>query len=868
MLINILIDSSLLSTIIPLVDVTPLPITESWSQLDLNLTVLIVLVFYGIFTLVQNIPNKDKFNWQSQIFSNLIPSNTVSSLILLWVGIALWGMGYSHFQHLKIKTGLNLNDWVLLAIAITFLSNIYLQLNQSEPHYTQALLMSIPKGYPLSSSSSIATLTHPITSEAKHSHSGAEKPSQVSSSVDLSHLILSSINQMSDPMLWVANSGKLLYGNQSACHFFGYDSAELESLTIHDITLDFPASMWSLHWRTLQQCGSLKIETRCRTKHQRPLAVEMTINHLQIPGQKECQCIIIRDISDHKQIERALRLRQGELRTLVNNIQGAVYRSTFETKRTMAFISDGIEAMIQCSARDLIHNRCCCFNSLIHPIDRSLVTQQIKTAIQTRKPYSIEYRLQRQDGSWRWVYDQGQGVFDSSGKLLWLSGAIFDITENKKALGALRASEERLQLALSGSHQGLWDWYIRANEFYLSPQWLLQLGYSIDDIDSQPKTWLKLVHPADRHHLIQNIRQHLLGNTRLCHVEYRMLSQCGEWHWILNRSKVVCRDRQGRALRMIGTVQDISDRKLAEVRERAKTQQLEQTLLQLKETQTQLIQSEKLSSLGQMVAGLAHEINNPVTFISGNISFAQQYLDDLLHLIQLYQQHHPQPHPEIFDWMDEIELEFLMDDLPKLFTSMEVGASRIKDIICSLRNFSRLDEAEMKQVDIHEGIDNTLLILQHRLYNFSAKVEIQVIKEYGQLPEVECYAGQLNQVFLNLLSNAIDAILDYQKTTGYNAQVEPTILIQTAMIKSDWIKIEIIDNGTGMTEEVQQHLFEPFFTTKPVGTGTGLGLATSYQIIKKHGGNLTCESVVGQGAKFIIEIPQKTAIDLNLEKAS
>ncbi|MGB3404078.1 MAG: PAS domain-containing protein [Microcoleaceae cyanobacterium] len=706
------------------------------------------------------------------------------------------------------------------------------------------------------------------TTISKKKHPTSSPPSQNIPSPDLSHLINSSIDQMSDPMLWIANSGKLLYGNQSACRFFGYSSAELQSLTIHDITLDFPASMWSSHWRTLQQCGSLKIETRCCTKHQRPLPVEMTISHLQSPNFKECQCIIIRDISDHKQIERSLRQRQGELRSLVNNIQGAVYRSTFETKRTMAFISDGIEAIIQCSAIDIIRNRCCCFQSLIHPIDRSIVTQQIKAAIKTRKPYSIEYRLQRQDGSWRWVHDQGQGVFDSSGKLLWLSGAIFDITENKRALGALRASEERLQLALSGTNQGLWDWYIRANEFYLSPQWPLQLGYTIDDIDSQPKTWLKLVHPADRHHLIEKVRQHLQGQTRLCQVEYRMLSQSGEWHWVLNRSKVVSRDRQGQALRMIGTVQDISDRKIAEVRERAKTQQLEQTLQQLKQTQTQLIQSEKLSSLGQMVAGLAHEINNPVTFISGNISFAQQYLDDLLYLIELYQQHHPQPHSEILDWADEIELEFIKADLPKLLTSMGAGADRIKNIIHSLRNFSRLDEAEMKQVDIHEGIDNTLLILQHRLYNFSAKVEIQVIKEYGQLPEAECYAGQLNQVFLNLLSNAIDAILDYQKTTGYEAQVEPTILIRTAIIKSDWIKIEMIDNGIGMAEDVQQHLFEPFFTTKPVGKGTGLGLATSYQIVKKHGGHLTCESVVGQGAKFIIEIPQKAAIDFNLEKAS
>ena len=855
MLIHIPIKSGLLSTItLRLLDTVTLWLVQPESQLKLDLAVLIGLIFCAITTFAILHSGKQTLN---NLIDRFLP------LSLIPIAIILESLANYDFYLLQADIGFNLNNWVFITVTLLLSINIYFFLQQ-ENNETQYRLMSTA-GMP-SSSPSVVAIAHTVASQPKRSV--AAPSSKPLPSTELSHLVLFSIDQMSDPILWIGDSGKLLYGNQSACRFFGYSSAELQSLTIHDLTLDFPPSMWALHWRILQQCGSLKIETRCCNKYQRPLPVEMTINHLQIPNNKECQCIVIRDISDHKTIERALRQRQGELRSLVTNIPGAIYRSTFETERNLSFISDGIEQIIRYSAADLTHNHRYNFHRLIHPIDQVIVTQEIQTAIDSKKPYNLEYRLQCQDGSWRWVHDKGQGVFDRTGKLLWLNGAIFDITENKLALGALKASEERLQLALSGTHQGLWDWHIAADEIYLSPQWPLLLGYNIDDIDSRPQSWLKLVHPADRHHLIQKIRQHLLGNTHLCQVEHRMQGQSGEWHWVLNRSKVVSRDPQGQALRMIGTVQDISDRKLAEERERAKTQQLEQTLQQLKQTQTQLIQSEKLSSLGQMVAGLAHEINNPVTFISGNISFAHQYLEDLLHLIQLYQQHHPQPSREILDWIDEIELEFLIKDLPKLFVSMEAGASRIKNIIHSLRNFSRLDEAEMKQVDIHEGIDNTLLILQHRLYNLSAKVEIQVIKEYGQLPEVECYAGQLNQVFLNLLNNAIDGILEYQKTKGFDYQVEPTILIQTAVIQSDWIKIEITDNGIGMSEDVQQHLFEPFFTTKPVGKGTGLGLATSYQIVKKHRGQLTCESVVGQGAKFMIKIPQKTAISLNLESKS
>lgn len=298
----------------------------------------------------------------------------------------------------------------------------------------------------------------------------------------------------------------------------------------------------------------------------------------------------------------------------------------------------------------------------------------------------------------------------------------------------------------------------------------------------------------------------------------------------------------------------------------AQTQQLEQTLQALRKAQTHLVQSEKMSSLGQMVAGVAHEINNPVNFIYGNLVHASEYTTEILSLVQLYQQEYPLPTLKIHEKIAAIDLDFLIEDLPKLLSSMRVGAERIREIVCSLRNFSRLDEAAMKAVDIHEGIESTLLILQNRLKMKPDRPAIQVIKEYGNLPPVECYAGQLNQVFMNLLVNAID-ILDEDKEQRAPSDIKAnpsTITIKTEVRTEGHapggspqrVAIRIADNGPGITEEVRKQMFNPFFTTKPVGKGTGLGLAISYQIIvEKHGGILKCVSPSGQGAEFLIEIP-------------
>lgn len=295
-------------------------------------------------------------------------------------------------------------------------------------------------------------------------------------------------------------------------------------------------------------------------------------------------------------------------------------------------------------------------------------------------------------------------------------------------------------------------------------------------------------------------------------------------------------------------------------REQEKSQLLEQSLAKLQTTQNHLFQVEKISSLGQLVAGVVHEINNYVSFIAGNLYHTNQYVKDLLNLIELYQKEFSDSSLNIQEEVEAMELDYIIDDLPKILNSMQLGTERIREVTQTLRNFSRIDEAEKKLVDIHSGIDNTLIILDQRLKAKPERPAIQVIKEYGNLPLVECYTGQINQVFMNILSNAIDAMEQENvgRTFAEIKQNPNIIVVRTEILDNQWVSISIKDNGMGMPETVQKRLFEPFFTTKPIGKGTGLGLSISHGIVvEKHGGKFRCVSVPGQGTEFIVQLPIK-----------
>lgn len=300
------------------------------------------------------------------------------------------------------------------------------------------------------------------------------------------------------------------------------------------------------------------------------------------------------------------------------------------------------------------------------------------------------------------------------------------------------------------------------------------------------------------------------------------------------------------------------------------SQHLEKILQELQETQAQLIQNEKLSSLGLMLAGLAHEINNPVNFIYGNLAHINAYITDLLELINLYQEVYPNPDSLINNHIETIELDFLVADLPKMLSSMKIGAEHLREVVMSLKNFSRSEQNIMNFADIHAGIDSILLILQHRLKANSEHPEISIVKEYHQdLPLVECYSGLLNQVIMNIIANAIEVL---EETT--NNQISccihkyqnpsPTIRIITEILPKNSIAIRIIDNGPGISDSIKHKLFDPFFTTKPMGKGTGLGLSISHQIIvEKHKGSLHCISEIGKGTEFFIQIPIRQNIPIS-----
>lgn len=438
------------------------------------------------------------------------------------------------------------------------------------------------------------------------------------------------------------------------------------------------------------------------------------------------------------------------------------------------------------------------------------------------------------------------------------------IAERKRVEEALRQTEEKYRSIFENAVEGIFQTtlegqYISANPAlaqiygYQSPEELIQ---SISDISRQ-----LYVNPNRRQEFIELISK----QNSITKFESQVYKADGSIIWISENARVV-KDPNGKPLYYEGIIEDITERKqadealrLSESQLREKTHQLEQTLIQLQRTQSQLVQTEKMSSLGQLVAGVAHEINNPVSFVCGNLAHASRYTQDLLYLINLYQQHYPNPITAIQDFAEEVDLEFLKEDLPKTLDSMHIGADRIRQIVLSLRNFSRHDEAQMKPVDIHEGIDSTLLILANRLKARAGYPEIKIIKDYGDLPLVECYAGQLNQVFMNLLGNAVDALEETPQK--WNRDSVPQIKIQTKMSHSDRIIIKIADNGPGMSPEVSARLFSPFFTTKPIGKGTGLGLSISQQIVvEKHGGELTCDSEAGRGTEFAIALPIKAIV--------
>ncbi|PZV05504.1 MAG: histidine kinase [Leptolyngbya sp.] len=481
----------------------------------------------------------------------------------------------------------------------------------------------------------------------------------------------------------------------------------------------------------------------------------------------------------------------------------------------------------------------------------------------------VSHFPQQYEGSWvtkdkqtRLIAWSDTALLDDQGSIEYLIKTGIDITERKQAEEELRSSEQRLSLLFRQTSLAIVEWSVN----YEVVAWNLAaeqiFGYRADEAIGHSA--VELIVPECAKIQVDQVMKNLLaqmGGTRSINENLTKEGKTIICEWY----NTPLANEAGEIIGVASLALDITARKQAEAELQQAKEEAETALQTLQQTQAQLIQAEKMSGLGQLVAGVAHEINNPVNFIYGNLSHTADYTRDLLELVELYQQTYPASNRQIEEKITEIDLDFMIEDLPKMLSSMKVGADRIRQIVLSLRNFSRLDEAEMKPVDIHEGIDSTLMILQSRLKAKPDRPAIGIIKEYGDLPLVECYAGQLNQVFMNILANAIDALDNYndQRSAKDVLDNPSCITIRTQLATnneqprdSKRVVIQIQDNGPGMTQQVRQQLFDPFFTTKPTGQGTGLGLSISYQIVvDKHGGSLQCFSQSGRGAEFWIEIP-------------
>jgi PAS domain S-box-containing protein len=570
------------------------------------------------------------------------------------------------------------------------------------------------------------------------------------------------------------------------------------------------------------------------------------------------------DITERHQSQEALRRSEARFRSLVANIPGVVYRWQWDFSTT--FISDAVYLLAGYPAADFLshpNQGGRSFASVIYAEDLARVEETIRQEIENRQCYSLEYRLQAADGTIKWVWDKGSPVFGEDGSICCLDGVILDISDRHYAQEALRQKTSELEAVFLA----LPDLYFRLDANGIILDYLSGTSSDIylpsEHFMGKPMTEVLPQTAASKFELAIF---EILEKRSSVNIEYSLSMPERE-------ETYEARLFPFNSNQIIIIARNITQRKQAESQLKDKNRQLEQTLKQLGTTQAQLIQAEKMSSLGQLVAGIAHEINNPVTFIYGNITYARDYARNLLRLCSLYQEHYPEPVSSISELADEIEIEFLKEDFPHLLNSIEIGADRIRQIVLSLRNFSRLEESDLKRVDIHEGIESALLILQHRLKDTGRSRNIEIVKEYGQLPPVQCYAGQLNQVFMNILSNAIDALVDVRNRKlelAGTSETElqdlpglpllcdtlPWIRIRTEVLEDNQIAIAILDNGPGMAESVKSRIFDPFFTTKPVGRGTGLGLSICYQIVvERHGGSLRCISAPGRGTEFAIEIP-------------
>jgi PAS domain S-box-containing protein len=565
------------------------------------------------------------------------------------------------------------------------------------------------------------------------------------------------------------------------------------------------------------------------------------------------------DVTQEKKAEREIQEREMRLQNINRLLPGVIYQYETNYKTSISrfsYLSHKSIDLFEIESESCIENADKIW-AMIHPDDLPGVVKSTNYAIENNVAWSDEFRIITPSGKEKWLHGQSEPNINAPLGISQHNGLFTDITQRKAFQELLRQNQEFLTSIYDGVDYVLIVIDVRDPFEFRYSGWNntaeILTGFTLENIYGKTPEEIFSKEVADdfRAWYIKC----LTANSSITY-EKSAIFQGEKVCFLATITPLM--NSEGKIYRLVETSINISAQKQAENKLREQATVLETALQELKQTQAQLVQTEKMSSLGQLVAGVAHEINNPVSFIFGNLTHAQEYIQNMFTLIELYQKCYPNPKAEIKEELDNIEYDFLIDDLPKLFTSMHSGAKRIKDIVLSLRTFARLDEAEYKTVNIHESLDSTLLILQHRLKVKPKYSEINVIKCYGDLPLVECYAGQLNQVFLNILTNAIDAIdQDHDQKPSKEIIDNPGCITITTKIKDNHkIIISIKDNGIGINETNQSRIFDPFYTTKNIGQGTGLGLSVSYEIITvQHQGKIICISEPGLGSEFLIELP-------------
>ncbi|MBD2325637.1 PAS domain S-box protein [Alkalinema sp. FACHB-956] len=621
-------------------------------------------------------------------------------------------------------------------------------------------------------------------------------------------------------------------------------------------------------------------------------------------GEQGIQQLIVTatDITVQKEIELEISLREAKFRHFIENADDLIYE--VDAAGNFTYLSPQFKTMYGYEVQEFLFKP---FGLFIHPNDLPRVIASSQHLLQTGEKLSgLEFRTRRKDGSWIWIVCNNSPIKNELGQVIGFHGIARDVSDRKVAEAQLQEQNRYKTLLSQITNQ-----ICNALSLNTVIETTIQALHELLELDYCGFGWLRPQEEESVWEIIMDVRPDgfpsyvgeypvsLLGNASDLLIQHQtiVINDSREvedpvFRTLLDslniKSDVIlsirtANDRIGLLfclysqkyhhwseaeidlLNAVGNQVSIAiDHTDLYTQAQAKSQELEITLQELRRTQAQMVHHEKMSSLGQLVAGIAHEINNPVNFIHGNITYAAEYTQDLLNIVELYRKNYPNPSSAIVNQIEAINLESLNQDLLKLLSSMKGGTERIREIVKSLRLFSRLDESDVKAVDIHAGIDSTLMILQNRLNGTDNQPGIQVVKQYGTLPQVECYAGQLNQVFMHILANAIDALneRDRHRKLPEIAAHPSQITITTALLDDpcgkQWVEIAIADNGPGIPEDIQSHIFDPFFTTKPVGQGTGMGLSTSHQIIvDKHQGHLTCVSTVGHGTELVIRIPHR-----------